>query len=106
MEFPGLPAVVKWLKKNPDKAVVLKPDGTIAKTHKRVYPHQWKSLIDQDNFELRLLGCDPSCYCAGTKDGKEDVWAALPLNETATTLIEGMGVTSKVRGAMVFDWEH
>ena len=86
MEFPGLPAVVKWLKKNPDKAVVLKPDGTIAKTHKRVYN---QNLIDQDKFELRMLGRDPSCYCAGARDGQEDVWAALPLNETATKHFTG-----------------
>jgi len=128
MEFPGVRRISKMLRRNPDKAVVLKPDGKCWKTHKRVFPKQWKPLIDQDKFELRCAsvgGCN--MYCAGSKGyseadlaeatatlgeafvstfvGKQTDWDALEINLAATQLARDAGVDFEVRGVAVFDVE-
>lgn len=128
MEFPGAKRISKLLHRHPKKAVVLFPDGTCRKTHKRVYPKQWKPLIDQDKFELRCAmveGC--TMYFAGSKGyseeqiaeakatlgeafvsvfvGKQSDWEALEINPIATQLARDSGIIGEVRGVAVFDVE-
>lgn len=131
MKFPGVAKVEAWLRKNTDKAVVLKHDGTIWKTKKMVYPQQWKRVIDQDKFELRVISVGSSdnmhMYCAGSMGytpqqieetraslgdafvdvfvGKQSDWDALPLNELATRLALQYETQFEVRGNAVFDVE-
>ena len=131
MKFPGVAKLEAWLRENPSKAVVLKHDGTIWKTNKMVYPQQWKKVIDQDKFELRVtsvgLSGDMHMYCAGSMGytpkqiedtraslgdafvnafaGKQSDWDALPPNELATRLALQSGTQFEVRGNAVFDVE-
>ena len=131
MKFPGVAKLEAWLRKNTDKAVVLKHDGTIWKTSKMVFPQQWKKVIDQDKFELRATSVGSSgsmhMYCAGSMGytpqqveetraslgdafvdafaGKQSDWDALPPNVLATRLASQYGTQFEVRGNAVFDVE-